>query len=123
MNKNEKNNLFEEICQWLTSNANSYAKLEYLPDEDCLQPYLNTEKMVKDLKKHFDVLTKEDKRKMFAPKQYALFENGVLVSIYDSHKAAKKARYISQKQANAEMLDLDYVIKPVIKTKSNDRDN
>ena len=55
---------------------------------------------------------KGNKKEMFAPKPYALYENGVLVSIYDSHKAAKKARYFNQKEADADMLDVEYEIKP-----------
>lgn len=112
MNKYEKIKIFSDICEWLKCHAYEYTELEFLPDEDDPQSYINVEKMIKELKNDFGIITKEDKAKQFEPKQYALYENGNLISIYDSHKEAKKAKYFQQKEADADMLDIDYTIKP-----------
>ena len=48
---------------------------------------------------------------MFQPKKCALYENGELIEVFDSHRAAKTAKYFKQKEADDNMLDLEYEIK------------
>lgn len=57
-------------------------------------------------------MNKEECKIMFQPKEYALYENGELIDIFNSHRSAKKAKYFSKKEANDNMLDLEYEIKP-----------
>lgn len=57
-------------------------------------------------------MTKEEKRIQFAPKRYALYENGILVDVYDSHAAAKKAKHFYIKESYENWLDCVYEIKP-----------
>lgn len=57
-------------------------------------------------------MNKEERKRMFQPKKYSLYKNGELVDIFDSHRAAKTAKYFSKKEANDNMLDLEYEIKP-----------
>ena len=58
------------------------------------------------------MITKEEKTKLFAPKRYDLFENGVFVDSFPSHSEAKKAKHFKIKEANENMLDFEYTIKP-----------
>lgn len=57
-------------------------------------------------------MNKKERRKMFQPKKCALYENGELIEVFDSHRAAKTAKYFKQKEADDNMLDLEYEIKP-----------
>ena len=57
-------------------------------------------------------MTKEEKQKTFAPKAYKLFCNGELVEIIESHKQAKAKKYWLNREANKNMLDEVYSIKP-----------
>jgi hypothetical protein len=57
------------------------------------------------------LMTREEKQQLYEPKSYALYENEKLINVYDSHKAAKKAKYYYSVQANKDMLDLSYTIK------------
>lgn len=54
------------------------------------------------------------KAMQFAPKPYALYANGQFISSFPSHKSAKKERYFKQKEANQDMLDISYTVKPYI---------
>lgn len=74
MNRYEKIQIFSDICDWLKCHAYKYTELKFLPDEDVPQSYINVEKMIKELKNDFGIVTKEDKVKQFKPKQYALYE-------------------------------------------------
>lgn len=55
---------------------------------------------------------KQIKAEQFAPKPYALYANGEFISSFPSHKSAKKERYFKQKEANQDMLDISYTVKP-----------
>ena len=55
---------------------------------------------------------KQLKAKQFAAKPYALYANGEFISSFPSHKSAKKERYFKQKEANQDMLDISYTVKP-----------
>lgn len=57
-------------------------------------------------------MTQEEKQKQYSPKRWTLYENDDLVATYESHSAAKKAKYFRQKSANEDMLDITYTIKP-----------
>ena len=57
-------------------------------------------------------MTQEEKRRQYSPKRWALYANGNFVTIYESHSAAKKAKYFRQKSVNKDMLDITYTIKP-----------
>lgn len=57
-------------------------------------------------------MTKEEKRKLYEPKEYALYENGRFKDFFYSHKAAKKAKHFLIKESYDDMLDLNYEIKP-----------
>lgn len=59
-------------------------------------------------------MTKEEKRNIFAPKRYNLYENGEFIDSFPSHSEAKKAKYIKNRSACADMLDLTYTIKPAL---------
>lgn len=59
-------------------------------------------------------MTKEQKRKEFAPKPYALYENNELIEIFDSHAKAKAVKYKLQKEAYENMLDLTYKMEPYV---------
>jgi len=55
---------------------------------------------------------KQIKAEQFTPKPYALYANGEFISGFPSHRSAKKERYFKQKEANQDMLDISYTIKP-----------
>jgi len=55
---------------------------------------------------------KQIKAEQFAPKPYALYANDEFISSFPSHKSAKKERYFKQKEANQDMLDISYTVKP-----------
>jgi hypothetical protein len=57
-------------------------------------------------------MTKEEKRKLYTPKWWNLYENGNFIDSFPSHNAAKKAKHIKIKEANDDWLDLYYEIKP-----------
>jgi len=57
-------------------------------------------------------MTKEEKKKMFEPKKWALYENGQFIDCFDSHAAAKKAKHFKTVEANDDYLDFYYEIKP-----------
>ena len=57
-------------------------------------------------------MTYQEKQKAFAPKPYKLFCNGELVEIIESHKKAKAKKYWLNRDANENMLDEVYSIKP-----------
>ena len=57
-------------------------------------------------------MTKEEKKELYAPKQWNLYENGKFIDSFPSHKAAKKAKYFKTKEANDNWLDLSYEIRP-----------
>ena len=58
-------------------------------------------------------MTHEEKKRLFSPKPYALYEDDRLIGTFDSHKAAKAAKHYHIVMANQDMLDLDYTIKPL----------
>lgn len=58
-------------------------------------------------------MTKEEKAKLYAPKRFALYENGHYIDEFPSHKAAKRAKYFKTKEAYADWLDLTYTIKRI----------
>lgn len=43
----------DEICKWIMSNHLHYTKIEYLPDSDSPQAYIDTDKMIRDIRKEF----------------------------------------------------------------------
>jgi hypothetical protein len=55
---------------------------------------------------------KQIKAEQFAPKPYALYAIDEFISSFPSHKSAKKERYFKQKEANQDMLDISYTVKP-----------
>lgn len=57
-------------------------------------------------------MTLEEKRVKYQPKPYALYENGTFIDSFSSHKSAKAAKHRMIIEASADMLDLDYTIKP-----------
>lgn len=59
-------------------------------------------------------LTKKEKEKLYAPQTWALYENGRFVTTYESHRKAKTAKYFKNKEADADMLDLSYEIRPYV---------
>ena len=56
-------------------------------------------------------MAKEEKRELFKPHRWNLYENGILKDTFPSHAAAKKAKHFLAKQAYENWLDLDYTIK------------
>ena len=58
-------------------------------------------------------MTEEEKKIMYEPKPYALYENGTLKETYSSHKEAKAAKHYYKTLAYNDMLDLEYDIKPL----------
>ena len=56
-------------------------------------------------------MTREEKKRLYAPKRWALYENGNFIDIFESHRAAKDAKYFKTKEAHKDMLDLEYTIK------------
>ena len=56
-------------------------------------------------------MTKEQKRRLFEPHWWGLYENGELIDTFPSHKEAKKARHFKIVEADMDMLDLDYQLK------------
>ena len=58
-------------------------------------------------------MTKEEKRKLFKPQRWNLYENGIFIDSFESHAQAKKAKYFKTKEANENWLDLEYTLKRV----------
>ena len=56
-------------------------------------------------------MTKEEKKEMFRPHKWDLYENGEYKDTFPSHAAAKKAKHFLTKEAYENWLDLDYTIK------------
>ena len=56
---------------------------------------------------------KEEKRKMFKPKPHAVYENGVCIGVFESHKVAKAVKHKLIVESYQDMLDLNYEVKPV----------
>lgn len=44
----------DKICEWIMSNHFFYTKIEYLPESDYPQAYIDTEKMINDIRKEFE---------------------------------------------------------------------
>ena len=57
-------------------------------------------------------MTKEDKKKIFAPKPFALYENGCFITVFPSHSKAKAAKHRKIIEANQDLLDFTYELKP-----------
>jgi len=58
-------------------------------------------------------MTKEEKREMYKPHKWKLYENGEYINTYDSHNEAKKAMHQKMVDARLDWLDLDYEIRRV----------
>lgn len=43
----------DAVCEWIMSNSFLYMEIEYLPDSDSPQAYIDTDKMIKDIRKKF----------------------------------------------------------------------
>ena len=56
-------------------------------------------------------MTKEDKKELYRPKRWALYCNGDFVCTYESHAAAKRAKYFKNKEADENWADETYTIK------------
>ena len=56
-------------------------------------------------------MTKEEKKEMFRPHKWDLYENGEYKDTFPSHAAAKKAKHFLTKEAYENWLDLTYTIK------------
>ena len=59
-------------------------------------------------------MTKEEKATLYEPKSYALYENGILIDVFQSHKQAKAAKHRKMVEAYKDWLDLNYEIKPYL---------
>ena len=57
-------------------------------------------------------MTKEEKKKLYQPKRWNLFENDNFIDSFPSHSAAKKAKHFKIKEAYDDFLDITYTIKP-----------
>ena len=57
-------------------------------------------------------MNKEEKRELYRPKPYKLFENGNYVDTLRSHKEAKRVMHQKLVEAYIDRLDLNYEIKP-----------
>ena len=57
-------------------------------------------------------MTKEEKTELYKPKWWAVYENGNFKDAFPSHKAAKAAKHRLIVEANMDMLDFTYKIKP-----------
>lgn len=56
-------------------------------------------------------MTKEEKREMFRPRMWHLYENGVWIDTLFSHKEAKRVKHRLTVEAYRDCLDLTYTIK------------
>ena len=57
-------------------------------------------------------MTAEQIKEMYTPHWWNLYENGEFIDSFPSHSKAKKALHFKLKEANDDMLDLYYEIKP-----------
>ena len=58
-------------------------------------------------------MTKEQKRELFRPHRWLLYENGTVVGIYDSHTEAKKIKHKMIVESYKYQLDLEYTLKRI----------
>ena len=58
------------------------------------------------------MMTKEEKRELYKPKWWAVYENGTFIGAWPSHKAAKAAMHRKIVEAEESWLDAFYEIKP-----------
>lgn len=58
-------------------------------------------------------MTKEEKAKLYEPKEWALYVNGQFYATYPSHAAAKKEMHFRIKESYENWDDDTYEIKPV----------
>lgn len=56
-------------------------------------------------------MTKDEKRELFKPKKWGLFEDGRLIGTFSSRASVKRAQHYKMKEANDDWLDLEYTIK------------
>ena len=56
-------------------------------------------------------MSKEEKRKLFEPHLWNLYENGVYIDTLFSHKEAKRVKHKLMVEAYRDWLDLTYTIK------------
>lgn len=56
---------------------------------------------------------KKAKTKLYEPKVWGLFENGLFVDEFISHRRAKDALFFARKDARRDCLDVEYEIKPI----------
>ena len=58
-------------------------------------------------------MTKEEKRKLFEPHRWKLYENGHYIDTLESHKEAKRIMHRKNVEAYRDCLDLTYTIERV----------
>lgn len=58
-------------------------------------------------------MTKEEKRELYRPHSWCLYENGELIDVFPSHAEAKKRKHQLVVESYRDMLDLNYEIKRV----------
>lgn len=57
-------------------------------------------------------MTKEEKRILFRPKEWGLFQNGILIGTYPSRATVKRAQHYKLKEDEDDWLDYgEYTIK------------
>lgn len=80
---------------------------EYVDDQ--YEKMTNLESRVDTFLKDIE---KRKKAEEFRPKMWALYENDRMVTLFESHRKAKDAKFFKSKEASENMLDLVYTIKP-----------